>query len=165
MKRSGSSVQSFEFYENLVDKKLFINGIKHVGNLIKIEKSKVYRISSSRSSFIEPNQNSKRNNIPGRCVREANNFIPSKLYPNQVIHSISKHHSSQRSPSSLNEIPFKLIRVSTLYPTHFRYHARGTNSSKDQADWHSLLTFFAVFRRSEGIDRWPSWYSSVPRPL
>lgn len=30
---------------------------------------------------------------------------------------------------------------------------------------HSLLTFFAVFRRSEGIDRWPSWYSSVPRPL
>lgn len=20
------------------------------------------------------------------------------------------------------------------------------------------------FRRSEGIDRWPSWYSSVPRP-
>lgn len=164
---------------------LFINGIKHVANLIKIKQSLnnilVNFIPSKRihdSHFLKSTTTLnisfiKSIKIPNQIIfqmcQETQQFYSMETTEEsshcQLIHPISKHRSSQRSPSPLNEISSKLIRVSTLYWTHFRYHARGSNSSKDQADWHSLLTFFAVFRRSEGIDRWPSWHSSVPRPL
>ena len=43
-------------------------------------------------------------------------------------------------------------------------HEARVRPRETKPGWHSLLTFLAVLRRSEGIDRWPSWHSSVPRP-
>lgn len=64
----------------------------------------------------------------------------------QVIDSISKHtHFIPKMSIAFKTKYRPSWSVIARYSTHFRYHARGSNSSKDQADWHSLLTFFAVF--------------------
>jgi len=62
------------------------------------------------------------------------------------------------------KIYFRLSRLSSIYIFNAIdvKHVTRTSTSR-------MNTFFAarsrgMFRRSEGIDRWPSWHSSVPRP-
>lgn len=77
------------------------------------------------------------------------------------------HPFIHKSSSLSNEVSSKLlvIRDRMLFSPRFGTMHEARFRPKTKLSWHSLLTFFALFRRSGGIDRWPSWYSSVPRPL